>query len=507
MPASEVGVELMLSLTWPTGTDAVPFTVPETEETVDLAFTRTVNNATVQQGDSVKLTYNLKNNGTAVISNLNLTDTCVPGTILSGLTLNPGESKQVTSTIAVNQATNSVPTAQFTANSTAHSETLDTLTIQIANAVLSVTATADKTEPEAGETVVFTITIRNDSPVAVSGIKVTDDLGTIIRSSASISATTGSTPRTLDITYETPVMASRPVSFTIAYPSGTQTVQKTSEPILLNVIGVVPGVSPLSLTVSASPLALTFPGEVTFTVQVQNVSGQTISGIGVSETALGNVGSILSLAPGGQQTITKKATLQSAGAFSFVATGTDALGGAIEPATAQVVVTSAVGTPTPQTVEPEPTDTLSTLFIVMIAIVVLIVLAGITLVVLLIQEKHSRGKGPKGGGGGRTRRRRTPEPDWDDDESFMAGPVSPPREQADRRRQPAHGQRANGKHAAHIAHRRVQRAHGQHAGRKGQAQNVFAVQRARGFFARTRRRADGCGRRHSRGGNASTQGG
>lgn len=419
--ASEVGIELMLAIDWPTGTNTKAFTVPEEEKTVDLAFTRTVDNQSVQSGDSVKLTYNLKNNGTATITNLKLTDSCVDGTILSGLTLEPGDTKQVTSTITVTSETTSVPKAEYTANSVARTKSLESMTITIKNADLSVTATADKTDISAGETVTFTITIQNDSPVAVSNIKVTDDLGNIVRSSTSIKATTGTTPKTADITYEIQMTTGRAVSFTITYPSGTGSATKTSDPILVNVTGLLPGVSPLDLQVSASPVAMaSFPGEVTFTVTIQNTSGQAISSINVSEASLGNVGSIVTLAPGESQSLPPKtATLQAAGSFTFTATGADPTGTDIEPATAQVVVTSSVGTPTPQTVEPEDTDTLSTLFIIMIVIVALIVLAGVTLIILMIQERRSKGNGPKGGGG-RARRRRKPKEDSDDGDSLFA---------------------------------------------------------------------------------------
>ena len=251
--SNEVDIELTLTIDWPAGTNTKTFTVAQQEETVSLAFTRTVNNKKVQKGDSVKLTYNLKNNGVATITNLKLTDSCVDGTILSGLTLNAGESKQVTSTVTVLAETTSVPKVEYTANGVNRTKSLESLTIKIENANLSVQATADKTEINAGETVVFTITIQNDSPVAVTGIKVTDDLGNIIRSSSSIAATTGSTPKTLVITYETEMTTGRSVSFTISYPSGTDTATKTSDAILINVNGLIPGESPLSMTVSASP--------------------------------------------------------------------------------------------------------------------------------------------------------------------------------------------------------------------------------------------------------------
>lgn len=417
--AGDIGHEMSLSIDWSgdggiAGNDTKTFSVPLKTETVSLSFTRTANNQKVQKGDSVKLTYNLKNTGTAVITNLKLTDSCVDGTILQGLTLNPNESKSVTSTVVVNDEVTSIPKVEYTAGGVNKSKSLDALKITIANADISISATADKTQINAGETVRFTITLTNESAVAISNIKVTDDIGNIIRNNASIKATTGTTKQKTVITYDSALSTGRSVSFTASYTSGTETASKTSDPILVNVAGLVPGASPLALTVSVSPVALTFPGDVTFTVTVKNTSGQTISAISVNEASLGNVGSIVSLAPGGQQTLTKIATLQAPGSFTFRASGNDASGNLIEPATQDVSVTSQVGSPTPEVVNPSGSDTLSTLFIVMIVIVVLIVIAGVVLVILMIQEKRA-----KANGGKKPRRRR--DEDWEEEDGDEEG--------------------------------------------------------------------------------------
>lgn len=422
----DIGREMMLVVDYAgeggvAGSNTASFSVALAAQTVSLSFTRTASNRSVQKGDAVTLTYNLKNTGTAAITNLQLTDSCIDGVILANLTLNAGESKTVTSTVVVNQAIESVPKVVYTAADSTRTKSLEAMKISIANAELSVTATANSTEINAGDSVTFTITIQNDSAVAVKGIKVTDDLGTIIRPSVNIAATTGSSPRTLTLTYETTLTTGRAVSFTIAYPSGNETAVKTTAPIVVNVIGLVPGVSPLTLTVSASPVAMSFPGSVTFSVTVRNTSGQTISQISVASVEpVGGVGSIVSLAPGGQQTLTKSATLTAAGAYAFTATGSDIAGNAIEAATATVSVTDQVGSPTPEVIDPSETDTLSTLFIVMIVIVVLIVLAGVTLIVLVIQERRSKQRGG-------APRRRGRDTDWGDgDGDPLLGPIDEP---------------------------------------------------------------------------------
>ena len=427
---SDVGREKMLTVDWrgagtTAGTNTATFTVPLEEQTVSLSFTRTANNTKVQMGDTVKLTYNFKNTGTATITNLKLTDSCIDGTIVSGLTLNAGESYQKISSVVVNADISSVPKVEYTAAGSTKTKTLDALDIKLANADLGITASADKSQVNSGDTVTFSIVITNNSQVAVSGIKVTDDLGTIVRSDANIAATTGSTPKTLNITYPTTMTAGRAVSFTLTYPSGTGTGTKTSDPIT---ISVMQAGSPLTLDVSASPVAMTtFPGDVTFTVTITNISGLTISNISVKEPTFGDIVSIVSLAPGGQSTQKKICRVTQAGTFTFTANGTGPNGTSVMAVTKQVSVTSQVGSPTPEVVQPSGSDTLHTLFIVMVVIVSLIVIAGIILAILIIQDRR------RGGHGGGKRRRR--EEDWDEedeqeedqDEDVMISDVRPNR--------------------------------------------------------------------------------
>ena len=394
---------ITVSATWPEGSSTGTFKVASKQETISVAFTRTASSKTVQKGDTVKLTYNIKNTGTATLTGLTLTDSCVQGTIASGVTLAAGENKQYTSTVKVNSTVSSVPKITYTAGGSTKSKSLDALKITIADAKLSMTATPNKTEVNAGDKVTFTIKLQNDSAVAISGIKVMDNSGTVIRSSANLAATTGSTPKVLTITHEMTIDAAQSVSFSASFTANGQTQTAHTDPIDIQIAGAVdPNVSPLEISVSADPAAPTFPGDVTFTATVKNASAVALQNVVVSEAQLGQLGTVSSLAAGASQTFTKTVTVSTAGQYAFSATANDASGAAVKAASASLSLNAAVASPTP---EPESGgNIINTLFIVMIVIVVLIVLSGIALVVLMVQERRAKkngkgSKGPKGPGG------------------------------------------------------------------------------------------------------------
>ena len=101
------------------GSKRVPFQVAREEEKVSLTFTRSISKTTVNAGDSVKLTYSLKNTGTADITGLSITDPAVPDGVASGISLKAGASRTVSKTIKPTETVTSTPKAAFTASGSA----------------------------------------------------------------------------------------------------------------------------------------------------------------------------------------------------------------------------------------------------------------------------------------------------------------------------------------------------------------------------------------------------
>ena len=384
------------------GSKRVPFTVSKEEETVSLTFTRSISKTTVNAGDQVKLTYSLKNTGTAKITNLSITDPAVPDGVASGISLSAGGSKTVSKTITASETVTSTPKASFTANGSTHTKSVDSkkITVNGGDASLSVSAIADKALINSGDTVTFTIAIRNDSTVAVNNITVTDDQGNTVKSGLSIAASAENNTKTETFTYQTTLTSPRAVTFKVSYPSGDETKTVTSSPVVVNINGQ-PFLSAtptnVSISATADPTTLTLPGEVTFTITVENIGDVTLKDVEVSESRLGTLGTFSTLAVGEKQTLTKKTTVSAAGNYLFQVTAQDEDGMKYSSSSGTVTISSNTPTATDNTLNPSGGDSLSTLFIIMIVIVVLIIIAGITLAVLVMQEKRAKKNHPKGG--------------------------------------------------------------------------------------------------------------
>lgn len=420
------------------GTKRVPFQVAREEEKVALTFTRSISKTTVNAGDSVKLTYSLKNTGTADITGLSITDPAVPDGVASGLSLKAGASKTVSKTIKPTETVTSTPKATFSAGGSSHNKSVESkkITVNGGDAKLSVSAIVDKALINSGDTVTFTIALRNDSTVPVSNITVTDDQGNTVKSGLSIAASADNDTKTETFTYQTSLTSPRAVTFKVSYPSGEETKSVTSSPVVVNINGqpfLSAAPTNVSITATADPTSLTLPGDVTFTITVENIGDIALKDVTVSESRLGTLGTFSTLGIGEKQTLTKQATVSAAGNYLFQVTAQDGDGMQYSASSSTISISSPTATATDNTVNPSGGDSLSTLFIIMIVIVVLILIAGITLAVLVMQEKRAKKKGPKGGprppqGGARPRsrtathsvdgppRRRPPQMPLDDDE-------------------------------------------------------------------------------------------
>ena len=384
------------------GSKRVNFQVSREEEKVSLAFTRSISKTTVNAGDSVKLTYSLKNTGTADITGLSITDPAVPDGVASGISLKAGASKTVSKTIKPTETVTSTPKATFTAGGSSHNESVESkkITVSGGDAKLSVSAIVDKALINSGDSVTFTIALRNDSTVPVSNITVTDDQGNTVKSGLSIAASADNDTKTETFTYQTSLTSPRAVTFKVSYPSGEETKTVTSSPVVVNINGqpfLSAAPTNVSITATADPTTLTLPGDVTFTITVENIGDIALKDVTVSESRLGTLGTFSTLGIGEKQTLTKQATVSAAGNYLFQVTAQDGDGMQYSASSSTISISSPTATATENTLNPSGGDSLSTLFIIMIVIVVLILIAGITLAVLVMQEKRAKKKGPKGG--------------------------------------------------------------------------------------------------------------
>ena len=367
---------------------------------------RTISKTTVSSGEKVTLTYVIKNTGEGKITGISIVDAAVGGTVASGVSLSPGESKQYTKTITVTKNTKSSPQVTYTTGGSQKTTNIAAVDINVSTSpanMLSITAKADKTTAAVGDTVTFTITLTNKGGENMTGIKLVNEQGEVIREDMSLGA-----GKSAKITVKSTIEeGGRSARFTATYTVDGK--KYTAESGMINIVtDTQVKTDPITVSASASPFNITeFPASVTFTVTVSNNTSGTLTNVKVSEMTLGEIGSVASLAAKEQKTFTKTVEITSPGSFMFDVVAKNAKGEEVSASSPSVSILSALATETPEQEEPSSANSIGTLLVVFIIIVVLIVITGIALIVLIVLEKKSKKNGPKGSGpkGGKKGRR------------------------------------------------------------------------------------------------------
>ncbi len=167
---------------------------------VDVAITKTVNDTSPNETDLITYTLQVTNNGPSQATDVTVTDnlpagvtfvrfvpTTLPCTFAAGTltctfpTLNAGASQTIGIEATVDVGTSGTTidnTASVTANETETDNTnnSDTATIGIDTVDLQVTKDVSNSTPNEGDTITYTITVRNNGPAPATGIEITDDL-------------------------------------------------------------------------------------------------------------------------------------------------------------------------------------------------------------------------------------------------------------------------------------------------------------------------------------------
>lgn len=168
---------------------------------VDLAVTKTVDNATPQTGDNVTYTITVTNEGTATATSITLSedlpldnvvltyvsDNPSQGTFTAGTpgtwdigTLQAGESATLQLTVTVNVADGSVPNVASISNVEPDDNNPDNdsdeANITLNGVDLSVSKTVDNATPNTGDTITYTIVARNEGASAATNVVVEDIL-------------------------------------------------------------------------------------------------------------------------------------------------------------------------------------------------------------------------------------------------------------------------------------------------------------------------------------------
>lgn len=168
---------------------------------VDVAITKVVDNPTPNTGDTVTYTITVTNNGPGTANNVQVNESLpIDGVLLTYISDNPsvgtftpnppnstwnvgtlanGQTETLQITVRVEVAGGSVPnTATVTTSSsdTDASNDSDSAAITLGGTDISVAKSVDDSTPDTGDTVVYTVVVRNEGPNIATNVEITDAL-------------------------------------------------------------------------------------------------------------------------------------------------------------------------------------------------------------------------------------------------------------------------------------------------------------------------------------------
>ncbi|WP_410638309.1 hypothetical protein [Amycolatopsis sp. lyj-346] len=287
-----------------------------------LGLTKTADRPAYRAGDVATFTIKVTNTGDTGLSGLQVADPKTPSCALTGA-LAPAESRTTTCTAkapiadGVNTAT-AVGTDELGKQVTA---TADAPAPTIAPAV-EVTKTADPPVIHAGDTVTWTVVVRNTGDSPLTPVKLTDDTTTACAHTFAGLAAGATQTHTCT-----------------ANPSRTATSQVTAtgtdlagRPVTATASATVTVITPaLTLTKNATPGIARAGDPITFTTTVANAGDAPLTEVGVTDDVPACAKAIGALAPGTTVTYTCTAPAPADDfATTATATGKDQLGRAVK---------------------------------------------------------------------------------------------------------------------------------------------------------------------------------
>ncbi len=318
-------------------------------EKVDLSVHRTIVPEVIRTGDTVKVTYELVNNGTVKLTDILVKENSLISTRTQSVkTLEAGKSatlifeKKAGSTGLESSA---VITYYREGSKTQLRETVDTTAIPIAKPGFSAALEADKTSVNVGEKVTLTLTLKNDGNISYSNIKVTDPrLGEVF---TGLSLAAGETlTQTKEITMNVPTTFRFAIS--LSDNTGVTQTQTTNE---VKVSAYAEGqMMRLNAQLSADREAVeSLPGFVRMTITITNDSNAKATPVNLYHGGK-QIASIAELAPGQTTTVTREFNISQAGKFRFEVRTVDVLNNTVSFDTNEISIAYTPPTPAPTVV-------------------------------------------------------------------------------------------------------------------------------------------------------------
>ncbi len=303
--------------------DPTPTYTPEVTAVPEpqVHFSRDFSSRYAEYGASVTLSYTVRNDGVLPITNIVVRDGAV-GKVGSISKLEPGERKTVSAKVKVTKTCTSSPSISYEYDAKSYSKRCSEKSIYLAEVDVEIEVEADKTNVAPGEYVTLRLRICNEGNVNLYGLRVSEPM------LGEISGSISSLPPNEEcvITRTVQMKSAATFCFTVSGSSdtgGTFSVQ--AEPMDILVTPVASQIA-LELLVQADRTELEAPGEVCFSLQLNNLCTTELRGVSVSEQTRGEIRSLAFVPTGKMPFITQIYEVSESGTYIFKAQMRDSVG-------------------------------------------------------------------------------------------------------------------------------------------------------------------------------------
>lgn len=304
-----------------------------------LSFKRTADKSAVAAGDTVTLTYIVKNEGSVTLEDVEVYDE-MPGVGVVGTAdvLFPGDMREFTKQVKIEKDAKSLPRCSYSTQTSTGISTmmLDAMSIVVSNPKLSVTLKSDVAQVNSGESVTLVCSVVNEGNISFTNAAIYDETLGVIIENAQIEAGKAYSWNKL-----IKPVASQNYMFTVkAVDAGGQVYTASSNIVTVEVNGLVAGEGAETLEVSVTPNTkeLAQPGEITFNFLLRNTGSMDATGITIMDRD-GNVLEQINTLPPGDKMLPVVMNLMQSGDYYFTVDATLASGTRIQRVTMPISIT------------------------------------------------------------------------------------------------------------------------------------------------------------------------
>ncbi|MGX7677332.1 DUF7507 domain-containing protein [Jatrophihabitans sp. DSM 45814] len=326
--AGGVGATGVVSaITLPVATNTTGYLFAQFTSAPALTITKSVNPAQAHPGDPVTYTVNVTNSGDIALTNVVVTDPLVPGcsanigslavgAVATPITCNStAPADDITNIVNVNADAPGGKTASATASAT----------LDVIHPAITITKVATLAQARPGDTVTFTITVKNSGDVPLTSVLVTDPIAPSCgRTLASPLAPNGTATYTCS-------MVAGATDFTNTATAGG--VDPVGVAAMASATAAVDVIHPALAITKVAAQTQARPGDtVDFTISVSNTGDVPLAAVSVSDPIAASCAQAIASPLAPNVTSTYQCSM-TAGAADFTntatATGTDPLGNAV----------------------------------------------------------------------------------------------------------------------------------------------------------------------------------